>query len=77
MARMEEFKAIDPANLDKSVTPGEDFFSYANGNWNKNNPIPSDYSRWGAFEVRRDLFSAANRCAMESVLLVLHAMPSS
>jgi putative endopeptidase len=55
MAPTEEFKAIDPANLDKSVSPGDDFFSYANGNWNKNNPIPSDYSRWGAFEVSRDL----------------------
>ncbi|GAQ80969.1 M13 family peptidase [Klebsormidium nitens] len=50
----DEFKAIDPANLDRSVSPGDDFFSFANGTWCKSNPIPSDYSRWGAFEVMNE-----------------------
>ncbi|HEY3645599.1 MAG TPA: M13 family metallopeptidase [Gammaproteobacteria bacterium] len=37
--------------LDKSVDPGTDFFSYANGGWQKANPIPDAYSRWGTFGV--------------------------
>ena len=37
--------------LDKSVDPGKDFFSYANGGWQKANPIPAAYSRWGTFNV--------------------------
>ena len=37
--------------LDKSVNPGQDFYSYANGGWQKNNPIPAAYSRWGTFGV--------------------------
>src|SRR5689334_20571420 len=28
-------------NLDTTVSPGEDFFQYANGGWIKNNPIPN------------------------------------
>ncbi len=35
--------------MDKSVEPGVDFFHYADGAWVKNNPVPADKSRWGAF----------------------------
>ncbi len=42
-------KYIDPANMDLSVKPGDDFFEYANGNWVKNNPIPAKETRWGSF----------------------------
>ena len=44
-------KGIDPANMDTTVNPGNDFFHYANGGWLKANPIPDEYSRYGAFEV--------------------------
>ena len=40
---------IDTAIMDKTVSPGEDFFSYANGNWIKTVQIPDDQSGWGAF----------------------------
>jgi putative endopeptidase len=40
---------IDPKNMDTSVKPGDDFFSYANGAWIKRTEIPPEYSRWGAF----------------------------
>ncbi len=43
--------AFDVKNMDKSVSPGSDFFRYVNGNWMKNNPIPDDESRWSAFNV--------------------------
>ncbi len=33
-------------NLDTTVSPGEDFFQYANGGWIKNNPIPGAYGSW-------------------------------
>jgi len=41
---------LNPANMDLSVKPGDDFFHYANGTWIRNNPIPDEYSRYGAFE---------------------------
>lgn len=34
-------------NLDTTVSPGQDFFEYANGGWLKKNPIPPDQSAWG------------------------------
>ncbi|MDR3609372.1 MAG: M13 family metallopeptidase [Ignavibacteriaceae bacterium] len=33
--------------IDKSVSPGQDFFKYATGTWMKNNPIPSSERAWG------------------------------
>jgi putative endopeptidase len=46
-------KFIDPANMDTSIKPGDDFFGYANGTWIKNNPIPDNENRWGSFAVLR------------------------
>lgn len=41
---------LDPKNMDLTVSPGTDFYQYANGNWIKSHPIPDEYSRYGAFE---------------------------
>lgn len=43
-------KAIDPSNMDLSVSPAQDFYKFANGGWLNRNPIPAEYSRWGTFE---------------------------
>src|SRR3989440_7641190 len=43
-------KYIDPANMDLSVKPGDNFYLYANGAWIKNNPIPKSKTRWGSFD---------------------------
>jgi putative endopeptidase len=43
--------ALNAANMDTTVKAGDDFYKFANGNWLKNNPIPDEYSRYGAFEV--------------------------
>jgi putative endopeptidase len=43
-------KFIDPANMDLSVRPGDDFYLYANGTWIKNNPVPPSKTRWGSFD---------------------------
>ena len=38
---------IDLEGMDRSVSPGNDFFAYANGTWLKNTPIPEDLGRYG------------------------------
>ncbi len=35
--------------MNRSVNPATDFYRFADGQWLKNNPVPSDKSRWGAF----------------------------
>lgn len=47
-------KFIDPANMDLSVKPGDDFYTYASGAWIKNNPVPAKETRWGSFNELRD-----------------------
>ena len=42
---------INPENMDFSVRPGDDFYDYATGGWRAANPIPDDYTRYGAFEI--------------------------
>ena len=42
--------AINPVNLDKTVVPGNDFDTYANGGWKKLNPLPADRGRFGSFD---------------------------
>ena len=41
--------AFSVSYMDQSVPPSVDFYHYATGQWLKNNPIPSDKSRWAAF----------------------------
>ena len=40
---------FDPANLDRTCKPCDDFYQFAAGGWLKNNPIPPEYSAWGSF----------------------------
>lgn len=41
-------------NLDKSVSPAEDFYQFATGGWQKLNPLPAAYSRFGSFDMLQE-----------------------
>lgn len=41
--------ALELKNFDNAIKPGDDFYTYSNGGWLKDNPIPADQSRWGSF----------------------------
>jgi putative endopeptidase len=49
---------FDLTGMDKSVKPGDDWFSFVNGTWVRNTQIPADRSSFGAFAVLRDLSDA-------------------
>lgn len=40
---------FDTAGMDTTVSPGDDFFTYANGAWVKRTKIPADQTGWGSF----------------------------
>ena len=50
-----EAKGIDLTDLDTTVSPAQDFDSYANDGWKKKNPLPDDKSRYGTFDKLGDL----------------------
>ena len=37
-------------NLDRNYRPQDDFYRFATGGWQKNNPLPASYSRFGSFD---------------------------
>jgi len=53
-----EKKDFLAANLDTTVSPGEDFFLYANGGWIKKTTIPAAESMWGVGDlVQEDIYA--------------------
>lgn len=58
-------KFIDPANMDLSVKPGDNFYLYANGTWIKNTPIPGSKTRWGSFDMLAEESSQALKGLLE------------
>ncbi len=42
---------VDPNLLDPAIKPGDDFFGYVNDKWLAENPLPPEYSRFGAFTL--------------------------
>jgi len=57
-------QGLDPANLDRTQKPCEDFYQFANGTWLKHNPVPADKSRWGGFEE----LAERNRDVLKQIL---------
>ena len=47
--KKEVVPAIELSNMDTEINPAEDFFRFVNDEWLKNNPIPEEYSTYGAF----------------------------
>ena len=51
MAGMAQEQAgIKAENLNKAVKPADDFYEFATGGWQKNNPLPGAFSRFGSFD---------------------------
>jgi predicted metalloendopeptidase len=46
---------IEVAGMNRSVSPGANFFAYANGTWLQTNEIPSDLSTYGSWDVLKEL----------------------
>ncbi|WP_394341258.1 M13 family metallopeptidase [Pedobacter namyangjuensis] len=61
-------KFIDPANMDLTVKPGDDFYQYASGTWIKNNPVPAKETRWGSFNELREFNAQAVKGLVETAV---------
>ena len=71
--KQEVVPAIDAQNFDESIARNDDFYQWATGGWQKNNPLKPEYSRYGSFDVLRenneirinDLFSQMTKTEAE------------
>ncbi|MBU2676486.1 MAG: peptidase M13 [Gammaproteobacteria bacterium] len=52
-------------HMDKSIHPGDDFFSYMNGVWIEQAEIPADKASYGGFAILRDESQANVRAIIE------------
>ena len=51
----EESIGFSTSFMMKETDPFSDFFTYANGKWIRDHPIPEDRSEWGAFSELYEL----------------------
>ena len=63
--------------MDTSVDPRADFARFAFGAWQKDNPIPSDKSRWGAFNELDQFNQLALKGILEEAAAGAHAPGST
>jgi putative endopeptidase len=59
---------VDPALLSTSVHPGDDFFAYVNQPWLAANPLPPEFSRFGAFDVLREKSTSDVKALMDELV---------
>jgi putative endopeptidase len=57
---------IDPTAIDHAVSPCQNFYKFACGNWIRNNPIPPDRGRWTRFDSLTELNLAKLRGILEA-----------
>ena len=46
----EQTSGLHLENMDTTAQPGTDFYQFATGGWQKLNPLPAEYSRFGSFD---------------------------
>ncbi|MBR9917523.1 M13 family metallopeptidase [bacterium] len=56
--------AFDVSQIDSTIDPCDNFYKFAIGSWQKNNPVPSTESRWMAFNI----LDKANKEKLQGIL---------
>ncbi|HEX6098206.1 MAG TPA: M13 family metallopeptidase [Thermoanaerobaculia bacterium] len=68
---------FDLAQVDRSVSPCDNFYRYATGGWQKANPLPATYARYGRFEEVADRNRNRLRDILESAAKAENPEPGS
>ena len=63
--------------IDRSVSPCENFYQYATGGWQRENPLPATYARYGRFEEVADRNRNRLRDILESAAKTENPEPGS
>ena len=76
-AETQTAQALDLEHLDTAVVPGDDFYNYVNGYWQKTTTIPADRSWWSNFHLIQDRTNTLSIKALNQALDGGHAQPGS
>jgi len=68
---------IDLSNMDTSVKPGDDFYSYVNGKWNQRTEIPADKQDVGGLNSLQDKALEQTKALLDSAVADTAAAPGS
>ncbi len=66
-AKPRQVPGFDPAAMDRSVQPCDDFYQFACGAWVKSNPVPADRGRYGRFDELQERNQATLRDILDGV----------
>ena len=61
---------FDMAGRDTAVAPGDDFYDYASGTWDKTTEIPADRASYGMFHKLQDLSREQTRTILDEQMKV-------
>lgn len=59
---------VDPKLLSATVHPGDDFFAYVNKPWLDANPLPPEFSRFGAFTLLSEKSTSDVKALMDELV---------
>ena len=59
---------VDPASMDRSVRPGDDFWSYVNGTWARTVEIPADRGALSQVARLNDLSSSQVKAILDEMI---------
>jgi putative endopeptidase len=68
---------INPADLDTTCKPCQDFYQFATGGWRKHNPVPAAYPSWGRFNLLQERNQEALHKILEAAAKDKNAAPGS
>src|SRR3990167_7519961 len=63
--------------MDTAIPPGQNFYEYANGHWQQENPIPKAYARWDNFRILQEAMEKKLNDMMSGLANNAHLKPGS
>ncbi|PYP73863.1 MAG: peptidase M13, partial [Gemmatimonadetes bacterium] len=68
-------RGLDPANLDTSCAPCQDFYRYANGGWLARTALPPEYPSYGSFTELVERYNQTLRGIVDRLAAAAPATP--